>query len=266
METEEQLAWRRSRRALFDTVAEDYDAVRPSYPDEIVGFVVATAGIGPGDPVLEIGCGTGQLTRQLASIGVALTAIDLGASMVALARRNLAAARADVRFAVTAFEDFAAPDASFRLVASATAFHWINPDVGWAKVARLLRPGGWLALLRTGERYDPPVGPGLREVWMRHSRQRRWVPDDQPTFAQQIAATGLFDAAVVREHREHRTLAAADVVTLEHTRATSLGYAPDVRAAFGADLRALLAATPEVGLEQYTELAMARLADRRGER
>jgi ubiquinone/menaquinone biosynthesis C-methylase UbiE len=259
METEQQQTRRRSRRVLFDTVADDYDQVRQGYPGEIVGFVLATAGIGPGDPVLEVGCGTGQLTQGLAPSGAALTAIDLGPSMVALARRNLAGA--DVRFVVTPFEEFAAPDASFRLVISATAFHWIDPDVGWAKVARLLRPGGWLALLRTGERYDPPVGPALREVWMRHNGERRWARDDRPSFPARIAETGLFDPPVVREHRVHRTLAAADVVTLEHTRATSLGFAEDVRAAFGTDLRALLAATSEVGLEQYTELAMARVAD-----
>src|SRR5262245_60423582 len=108
METEQQRAWRVSRRTLFDGVAADYDEVRPSYPDEIVEFLVTTAGVGPGDPVLEVGCGTGQLTRRLAPYGVALTAIDLGPSMVALARRNLAGT--GVSFEVTPFEDFAAPD------------------------------------------------------------------------------------------------------------------------------------------------------------
>jgi ubiquinone/menaquinone biosynthesis C-methylase UbiE len=260
METGQQQTRRRSRRVLFDTVADDYDQVRQGYPGEIVGFMLATAGVGPGDPVLEVGCGTGQLTRGLAPSGAALTAIDLGPSMVALARRNLAGA--DVRFVVTPFEDFAAPDASFCLVVSATAFHWIDPDVGWAKAARLLRPGGWLALLRTGERYDPPFGPALRDVWMRHGGERGWA--HRPSFTAWLAETGLFDPAVMREHREHRSIAAADVVTLEHTRATSLGYPDEVRAAFGADLRALLAATPEVGVEQYTELAMARLVDRPG--
>jgi ubiquinone/menaquinone biosynthesis C-methylase UbiE len=262
METEQQRATRRSRRVLFDAVAEDYDEVRAGYPDEIVGLMVATAGVGPGDPVLEVGCGTGQLTRQLAPTGIALTAVDIGPSMVAMARRNLAGT--GVRFEVTPFEDFAAPDASFGLVVSATAFHWIDPDVGWAKAARLLRPGGWLALLRTGELYDPPFGPALREVWMRHSAQRGWARQDRPSFPARMAEAGLFDPAEVHEHRERRTVAAADVVTLEHTRATSLGYADDVRAAFDADLRALLGTTPEVGVEQYTELAMARVADRRG--
>jgi ubiquinone/menaquinone biosynthesis C-methylase UbiE len=262
MESEQEREWRLTRRGLFDAVAGDYDEVRPGYPDEIVGFLVATAGVGPGDPVLEIGCGTGQLTRQLAPTDVALTAIDIGPSMVAHARRNLAGT--GVRFEVTPFEDFAAPDASFGLVVSATAFHWIDPEVGWPKAARLLRPGGWLALLRTGELYDPPFGPALREVWLSHTGHRSWTREDLPSFAARIAETGLFEPAVVREHRARRTLAAADVVTLEHTRATSLNYPDEVRAAFGADLRALLDSTPEVGVEQYTELAMARVADRPG--
>jgi ubiquinone/menaquinone biosynthesis C-methylase UbiE len=262
VETDQQRERRRSRRVLFDAVAEDYDEVRQSYPDEIVGFLLDRAGVGAGDLVLEVGCGTGQLTRRLAPSGVALTAVDIGPSMVALARRNLAdiGTGADVRFEVTPFEDFAAPDASFGLIVSATAFHWIDPEVRWAKTARLLRPGGWLALLRTGELYDAPFGPALREVWVRHG-DRGALRDDRPIFAGGMEDSGLFEPAVVRAHRERRTMAAADVVTLEQTRATSLGYADDVRAAFDADLRDLLASTPEVGVEQYTELAMARVAE-----
>jgi len=58
-ETEQQRSKRRRRRTLFDGVAELYAASRPGYPAEIIEFLTATAGVGPGSRVLEVGCGTG---------------------------------------------------------------------------------------------------------------------------------------------------------------------------------------------------------------
>src|SRR5262249_16787138 len=65
-EDAQQRARRERLRTGFDRIAERYDATRVGYPDALVDAMLATAGVGPGDPVLEVGCGTGQLTRQLA--------------------------------------------------------------------------------------------------------------------------------------------------------------------------------------------------------
>ena len=77
---------RRYQRTLFDAVAGLYQASRPGYPGHLVEFVAATAGLDAGSSVLEVGCGTGQLTERLAGFGFGLTAIDLGPSMIAAAR------------------------------------------------------------------------------------------------------------------------------------------------------------------------------------
>jgi SAM-dependent methyltransferase len=122
---------RRHQRTLFDGIAERYEAFRPGYPEQILEFVATTAGLGPGAAVLEVGCGTGQLTEWLAGAGFRLTAIDIGRSMVAAAQRRLDGA--GVCFQVTSFEDLAAADASFALVISGAAFHWIDPEIAFSK-------------------------------------------------------------------------------------------------------------------------------------
>ena len=81
-ESQAQRREREQRRTLFDSVAELYDAARQGYPAEIVDAVLANAAVGRGGAVLEIGCGTGQLTRQLAGRELRLTAIDIGPAMV----------------------------------------------------------------------------------------------------------------------------------------------------------------------------------------
>lgn len=131
---------------VFDEVAAEYDRNRPMYPDELVDQACQVAGIGAGDRVLEIGCGTGQLTRSLAARGLRVTALEPGGNLIALARQNLEGAGA-VEFVSARFEDASLPRERFRAVFSASALHWVDPEVSWRKIADVLVPGGTLALI-----------------------------------------------------------------------------------------------------------------------
>ena len=132
----------------FDAIADEYDRVRPSYPDALVDAACDRARLLPGACVLEIGCGTGLLTEMLVARGLRVEAVDPGPSMVDAARRRVG--DADVRFHLGRFEDVDLPRESFAAAFSGTAFHWVDPSVGWAKVAGLLAPAGVLALLQAG--------------------------------------------------------------------------------------------------------------------
>jgi SAM-dependent methyltransferase len=114
------------------------------YPDELVDQACRVAGIGDGDQVLEIGCGSGQLTRSLAARGLHVTALEPGENLMALARKNL---EGPVEFVNARFEDAPCPHEHFRAVFSASALHWVDPEVGWLKIADVLVPGGTLALI-----------------------------------------------------------------------------------------------------------------------
>jgi len=233
---------------------------RPGYPAHVVEFITATAGLGPGATVLEIGCGTGQLTERLARPGFRLTAIDIGPSMIAATRRRLA--EADVSLQVTSFEDLDAADASFDLIISSAAFHWIDPEVAFGKSARLLRAGGWLALLGTEEKYDDPVGAALDDVWVAHGDTGgAW--ERRPSDPDVIATTGLFGIPACLADRQRIILPAVGVIALESTRATFLSWPPDTQRRFTDDLRRLLEPQPAVHLTRHTSVTMAQaLRDR----
>ena len=252
-ETDEQRERREQLRCLFDRIAGLYDASRQGYPAEIIDAVCGSSGIGPGADVLEIGCGTGQLTRQLAGRAFHLTAIDISAAMVETARRNVADPTA--QFEVCSFEDFAG-GGQFDLIASATAFHWVDPSIGWAKAARLLRPGGWLALISTEERYPEPLRTRLRELWTRYSRQIVRSAG-QPAWVRQLRDTTLFGEPVELLHTRALRLSVQAILAVERTRATFLSYSEQDQAGFAADLSALLEPRSHVDLVQETLLAMA---------
>jgi SAM-dependent methyltransferase len=131
---------------VFDEVPRLYDRVRPSYPDALIGDLAAITGVGEASTVLEVGCGTGQATRKLAGLGCAVTAVESGEGMAAVARENLAPF-GKVEIETSTFERWEDRDRRFDLVAAASSWHWVDPAVGWPLAHRVLRPGGWFAVL-----------------------------------------------------------------------------------------------------------------------
>ena len=132
---------------VFDEIADEYDRRRPAYPDELIDQACRVAGIGSGDRVLEVGCGSGQLTRGLVARGLHVTALEPGKSLIALARQNLEGA-GEGEFVNAQFEDALLPREQFAAVFSASAFHWVDPKVSWQRAADVLVPGGTLALVQ----------------------------------------------------------------------------------------------------------------------
>jgi ubiquinone/menaquinone biosynthesis C-methylase UbiE len=256
-ETQEQRQKRERQRLLFDGVASLYDTSRLTYPSEVVEALLTTTGTDAGHTVLEIGCGTGQLTEQLAGRSLEVMAIDIGPAMIAAAERKVRDPM--VTFGAAAFEDFE-PGCSYHLVVSATAFHWVDPALAWAKTARLLDPRGWLALLTTGEKYDEPLASGVRHLWTKYAPERiEWTP--RVPWAEPLRQSELFGEVVELVHEQRARIPAETVLGVECTRATYLDYERTARQGFAADLKVLLKRTPMVALTQETVLAMAPVAE-----
>jgi ubiquinone/menaquinone biosynthesis C-methylase UbiE len=123
----------------FGSVVDAYDRARPTYPREAAAWLV-------GDQpttVLELGAGTGKLTAVLVGLGHDVHATDPDEQMLARLRENLP----DVRTSVAGAEDIPAPDASYDVVVVAQAFHWFDHEKALPEIARVLKPGGRLAVV-----------------------------------------------------------------------------------------------------------------------
>ncbi|MCE5236739.1 MAG: class I SAM-dependent methyltransferase [Clostridiaceae bacterium] len=129
----------------FNDIVADYEFARPGYPEGLIEDVIAFAKLGRGARLLEIGAGPGQATGPFVKRGYSVTSLEIGEKQVDFLREKYASFP-DFRAVQAPFEAYDAPEESFDLVFSATAFHWIDPSFGVPKAYRLLKKGGVIAL------------------------------------------------------------------------------------------------------------------------
>ncbi|GLZ37732.1 methyltransferase type 11 [Actinokineospora sp. NBRC 105648] len=144
----------------FGSNPERYDRTRPSYPDELVVAVVAR-----GRDILDVGCGTGIAARQFQAASAQVLGVDVDPRMAEFARRT------GVEVEVSAFEAWDPAGRTFDVVTAGQTWHWVGPVAGAAQAARVLRPGGLLALFWNVFQPAPEVGEAFAEV------HRRVAPD-----------------------------------------------------------------------------------------
>ncbi|MFC4514020.1 class I SAM-dependent methyltransferase [Streptomyces ehimensis] len=158
------------RRVAFGEAAEQYDAARPGYPDELVTDVLEFTGRRPqGVDALEVGAGTGKATLAFAARGVTLTCLEPDPRMAAVLTRHCAAGMPHVTVENVDFERWQASDRRFVLLLAGQAWHWVDPEVRWRRARELLVPGGTIALFWNDWLVaDEPLRHELRAVHHRH--------------------------------------------------------------------------------------------------
>jgi len=128
----------------FQDGGEHYDRVRPGYPADSAHWLIAsirrTAGVAD---AADIGAGTGKFTALLVERGLAVSAVDPSADMLAQLRLSLPGVPATEGTA----EATGLPDCAFDVVSVAQAWHWCDPIRASTELARILRPGGVLGLV-----------------------------------------------------------------------------------------------------------------------
>jgi SAM-dependent methyltransferase len=133
-------------RQAFGRDPAGYHAARPAYPEWVFDVLRERRALAPDTVTFEIGAGTGIATRRLLELGAnPLLAVEPDNRLAAFLRETIPDKALTV--VVAPFEEAVLQEASFDLGFSATAFHWLAEDFALAKVARLLRPGGWWAMV-----------------------------------------------------------------------------------------------------------------------
>ena len=147
-----------------------YAASRPAFHDIVMDQLVSLTGVPHFQRALDLGCGTGQSTRPLATIADEVLGIDSSAAMLAAAEP---AER--VTYQQASAEQIPAPEAWFDLVTAGLAWHWFTAATSLREVARVLRPGGWLAIYNSAFTGRLLEDPGCA-VWMQTEYLNRFPP------------------------------------------------------------------------------------------
>jgi SAM-dependent methyltransferase len=134
---------RATRSRSFELVAAEYERHRPDYPEEALRWSADLLGLETGARVLDVGAGTGKLTRGLVALGFEVVAVEPGSPM--LDQLRLAVPEAEALEGPA--ESIPLPDASVDAAFAGQAFHWFDRERAVSELHRVLRPGGGLALL-----------------------------------------------------------------------------------------------------------------------
>src|SRR6185503_19108595 len=144
--------------------AEDYERFRPEYAPETGAWLAERTGIGPESVVVDLGAGTGKLTRLMVGRAGRVLAVEPASNMLAALR---AAVPEALGLAGTA-EAIPLPDGSIHLATAGHAFHHFAWPTALGEIHRVLRPDGWLALVWAMGDPGDPIEAGLGAVIDRH--------------------------------------------------------------------------------------------------
>ena len=172
----------RDPKERFTDRVDDYVAHRPGYPDAVRELLERECGLGPGKVVIDLGSGTGILSRLLLASGARVVGVEPNAAMRAAAERAFAAEPRFVSVAGSA-ESTGLADASADLATAGQAFHWFDAARTRAELARVLRRPAWVALLWNVRR-DTPLGLAYEDML------ERFAPDYPAVRARDRAAEG----------------------------------------------------------------------------
>jgi len=222
------------RRLSFGPSADVYERYRPGYPEEAIAWLLGPSPL----RVLDVGAGTGKLTRALLAAGHEVVAVEPDPGM----RAAFAAALPETEILEGSAEELPIADGSFDAAAAGQSFHWFDESRALPEIARVLRPGGLLAVIFNLRDESEPWVAELGAILRGEDGTGNSGTDEDVDLGPLF---GSVDQAVVPHEQ---TVDVPGLVGLAATRSYTLVLPADQRATMLAEIEALAtraaAATP----------------------
>ncbi|GLY64213.1 class I SAM-dependent methyltransferase [Amycolatopsis taiwanensis] len=236
----------RNRQAgSFGVVADAYERGRPPYPTDAVTWLVPVGA----RTVVDLGAGTGKLTRALRRPGRKVVAVEPSAEM----RAQFARVLPEVPLLHGTAESIPLPDTSADALVCGQAWHWVDPERAVAEAARVLRPGGWLGLVWNDRDVSEPWVAELDQILRGYAAA--------PTEDRQADRLGRpFEPVQSRDFRWKHLMTPGQILDMVASRSYVITLKPETREELLGRVRALLDAKHPVEMPYVTKCYRARLS------
>lgn len=234
------------RKNWYSEVADAYNRVRPRYPQDLICRAVELAQLPTEAMILEVGCGPATATTSFAQLGFSIVCLEPSQESCQLALQNCAP-YPNVEIQNTSFEEWELETQRFHAVLSATAFHWVSPEIGYLKAAATLQNNGSLILLwnmTLQPQYE--VYQMLNEVYQTQAlslgryENRGTQEQSLRKFGQNVIESGQFENLVSEQLACEVTYSIDDYLTLLSTYSPYIALEPQQRNSLFEGLRKTL--------------------------
>jgi SAM-dependent methyltransferase len=238
--------------AGFTAAADLYERARPGYPPEAVDWLAGRVGLGPGRTVVDVGAGTGKLTRLLLPTGAHVIAVEPLPAMLEQLIETAPGAEAILGTA----EELPLPDGSADVITVAQALHWFDQKRALPEFRRVLRGEGLVALVWNSRDLDDPLQAALGRL-LEPARNR--VPAQRDSvWRAPFERSPLFGALEVRRFPFAQQFTADDLADRVGSTSFVAAMRPEEREELLVSVRALVDGVPEPFPFRYvTEIFVA---------
>ncbi len=248
-------------RYLFDEDVLNYDKRRPVYSTELCSDVVKFTKLDSSMNTIEIGCGTGQATKPFLDIGCDITAIELGENLSKYTRDKYHDYK-NLEVICSSFEDYLCTPLSYDFAYSATAFHWVEQESGYAKLFEILKSGGSIAMFWNIPSININLTKEIRNIYNQYVPE--WKSKDEnkkktySSCVEWIVKSGFIDVEV-KTYNNTRDLKASEYIDLLNTYSDHRGLDDEVKRKLYQGISEVIVNNDNsIVIDDYIELYLAR--------